>query len=372
MLVWRIGERIAARAGGLDSCEQCRAIAGFVRAHQRAQSCGQIGQARRLWRAQAPLGHRRHKAGRAGPWIGEMRHTKMPRERDIRAVAGAFASAQLERVARQSYQQRHDMDVAGIGVVMSPGFPRQFLAGEPKGLPEHPDRPPPASPAQAASPWQGQGHGQNLGRPTRSAAQPVKQRKGCRFAQDRNSRPNRGGRALDTGLCAAGIAQGRKGGWVRAQERPHCSTLRVRVLRQAHQDQKLQQIPDVVEALHKVLRMNELLQRQQRIIHGQTERTRLGRVIGARRLCEPQSHEIGFLPNARCAHRSTRMHEIGTVKPSFEAFPLAALYCVSCSHRTLPDRGSMALAKGYAHAVKNPNAGRLRAEISFCGIHLSS
>lgn len=160
-----IVQRVAAGATRLGRGHQRGAVPGLGGAHQLGEVLGKVGQPRRRGLARAPLRHRRHEPVRAGPRVWEMRHAEVARQGDVRPVAGALAAAQLQAHAVEHRQKREDMDVADGRIVVPPSLPRHRRAGQAEGVPQHPERPAPAGPVQAAPPRQRQGHRQDLGLP---------------------------------------------------------------------------------------------------------------------------------------------------------------------------------------------------------------
>lgn len=279
VLVQGVGKCVAARAGALDGRHQRGAITGLRVTHHLGKPCHQIGHACLLPGTQPPLWDRRHEPGRAGPWVGEVGHAEMAGQRDIRAVAGPLPPAPLQPAFVKRGQQRKDVNVACLGVVVTPSLPWHLPSRQPQGGPHHADGAAPAGAGQVAPTRQGKGHGQDFGRRARGRSQRLEQLERRGLSQDRHRRGDRRGRSLNTGLGTTGIAERREGRRVATQIGPHRSPSRgarvgPHLVGQAGQDQEPEQLRDADEAGLNRCWLIRLLQRQEHFIQRQTNLAR--------------------------------------------------------------------------------------------------
>jgi hypothetical protein len=277
--IWGVGKCVAARAGALDGRHQCGAITGLTGTHHLGQTCHQIGQARLVSGPQTSLWHWRHEPGRAGPRVHEVGHAKVSGQCDIGAVAGPLPPAPLQPASVKRGQQRKDVNVACLGVVVTPSLPWHLPTRQPQGGPHHADGAAPARPGQVAPTRQGKGHGQDFGRRARGRSQRLEELERRGLSQDRHRRGDRRGRSQNTGLGTAGIAERREGRRVGTQIGPHRSPSRgapggAHVVGQAGQDQEPEQLRDADEAGLNRCWLIRLLQRQEHFIQRQTDLAR--------------------------------------------------------------------------------------------------
>lgn len=191
VLVRRIGKHVTTWAFALDSGNQRAAIMGLHGTHHFGKPCRQIVKVGIGTSAQASLRHWRHEPGRTGQWILEVRYTKVPGQRNIGTIAGLLSPTQLEPPPIERRQHRQNVNMAGFRIVVTPSLPRHPLTGQPQRGPHHADRPAPSCPGQAAPAGQGQGDGQDFGRPIGCGAQLLEQPECRRLRQQRHRGRNR-------------------------------------------------------------------------------------------------------------------------------------------------------------------------------------